>query len=324
MFSMNYQYLCDQARKATFGLKSKLNKIGKLPPNVMLYLFDSVIKPVLTYGSDVWGVNKSGQSEVDKVFLHFARCTLKVKATTSNVIVYGETGHMPPSVSCITSALMYANRFHHMESNKIAKQVYVELCHLHDLGFQNWVSKMCKLAKYYSIDIEMDQANFKKTCKAAVVNHFKSQWAIDVTDLKKNPILRTYSLVKRDFKLEPYLHLVKKAKYRSAITQLRASSHTLEIERGRHTRPKTAEENRLCATCNMVEDEEHFVTACNVNCIERANLYQKVTYRHPVFQEMTSREKFIFLFTNECPQILSWLGKFINESFIIRNTGIYT
>ena len=170
----------------------------------------------------------------------------------------------------------------------------------------------------------MDQANLKKTCKAVIVNHFKSQWAIDVTDLKKNPILRTYSLVKRDFNLEPYLNLVKKCKYRTAITQLRASSHTLEIERGRHTKPKTPEEHRLCATCNVVEDEEHFVSVCSINDVERANLYEKVTYRHPVFQGMTNREKFIFLFTNECPQILTWFGKFIHESFIKRNTHIYT
>ena len=31
-----------------------------------------------------------------KVFLHFARCILCVKATTSNATVFGETEHLPP------------------------------------------------------------------------------------------------------------------------------------------------------------------------------------------------------------------------------------
>ena len=31
-----------------------------------------------------------------KVLLHFARCVNCVKATTSNAIVFGETGHLPP------------------------------------------------------------------------------------------------------------------------------------------------------------------------------------------------------------------------------------
>ena len=61
-------------------------------------MFDTLVRPVLTYGSDVWGMSKSGQGALDKVFLHYARCTLGVKATTCNVIAYGECGKYPPSI----------------------------------------------------------------------------------------------------------------------------------------------------------------------------------------------------------------------------------
>ena len=53
----------------------------------MLHMFDAMIKPILVYGSDARGTNKAAHLAVDKVFLHFARCILYVKATTSNVIV---------------------------------------------------------------------------------------------------------------------------------------------------------------------------------------------------------------------------------------------
>ena len=53
----------------------------------MLHMFDAMIKPILVYGSDAWGTNKAAHLAVDKVFLHFARCILCVKATTSNAIV---------------------------------------------------------------------------------------------------------------------------------------------------------------------------------------------------------------------------------------------
>ena len=55
IFGENYQYLCDQARKASFGIRRKTRTIGILPPPVMFYTFDALIKLITTYGSDVWG-----------------------------------------------------------------------------------------------------------------------------------------------------------------------------------------------------------------------------------------------------------------------------
>ena len=52
-FRNNYGHLCDQARKAIFSVKRRLSKIGRLPPETMFYLFNSLIKPILTYASDI-------------------------------------------------------------------------------------------------------------------------------------------------------------------------------------------------------------------------------------------------------------------------------
>ena len=79
---LNYTYLCDQARKALFGLKQHLKTIGTLPPKTMFYLFNTAIKPILTYGSDVWGIHKVGRDLIDKMFLKFVKCTLCVKQST--------------------------------------------------------------------------------------------------------------------------------------------------------------------------------------------------------------------------------------------------
>ena len=61
----NSRFLCDKARKAIFGIFKKLRKIGTLPPKLMLYIFDTLIKPILLYGSDVWGVSPSANSDID-------------------------------------------------------------------------------------------------------------------------------------------------------------------------------------------------------------------------------------------------------------------
>ena len=43
----------------------------------------------------------------------------------------------------------------------------------------------------------------------------------------------------------------------SIITKFRLSSHKLNIERGRYSRPKVAREERICKFCNEVESESH-------------------------------------------------------------------
>ena len=82
VFADNYKYLCNKALKAIYCFRKKVKKIGVIPPKIMLYIFDTLVRPILTYGSDVWGISKKGPTQVDKVFLQFARCVLHVKSKT--------------------------------------------------------------------------------------------------------------------------------------------------------------------------------------------------------------------------------------------------
>ena len=147
IFACNNPYLCGQGRKSLFGVLHRLRSITPIPPRVQFKLFDAVIKPILMYGSDVWGHNISGISMIDKVMLRFSRCVLNVKDTTSNVMVYGECGILPPSVYCTVSTMCYMNRLHHMPNNSIVKQVYNELFKLHQMGFVTWVTRVGELVK---------------------------------------------------------------------------------------------------------------------------------------------------------------------------------
>ena len=94
----------------------------------------------------------------------------------------------------------------------------------------------------------------------------------------------------------------------------------LEIERGRSVHPKLNVDEGLCLSCcNVVEDEEHFVTACKDNEVERALFTNKLEKRDPSFANLTNREKLIFLMTCTDSQILTWFGKFIYHSLLNRN-----
>ena len=220
--------------------------------------------------------SKDGLWTLDKVFLRVVPCILGIKATTSNVIVAGECGRLPPSTQCTTHALCNINKLMRMNEGSLVKQVYHELRSLHDQGFNTWVTRMHKLADDYQMNLNQDPAKFHHNCKIVVRTNYIKQWEANMADLYRDPILRTYRYIKWSYKIEPYLYLVKDHRYRHAIAQLRTSSHILHIERGRYTKPRTPVNERLCTLYNCVEDELHFVTACTINRTERKNMYDKI------------------------------------------------
>ena len=152
------------------------------------------------------------------------------------------------------------------------------------------------------------------------MEHFINEWRMSIQNTTLNPILRTYNVLKTRFGTEPYLRSVKDIKYRVAISKLRVSSHALEIERGRYTSPMTPVNERLCHACQQVEDEFHIMMECKSNSNLRQTFINRLTTRWPNFADLSQREQFVYMFTNEDDVSLTWLGKFIYKSFQRRNS----
>ena len=120
--------------------------------------------------------------------------------------------------------------------------------------------------------------------------------------------------------MEPYLEHVKNIKHRSALSRFRLSSHCLQIEKGRHERPRVDIADRLCHKCNTLEDEYHFLVHCQVNMPERQVFFSHINAKDNYFNSLTDYDIFIYLMKNDNPQVLTWLGKFLHESFLKRES----
>ena len=277
-------------------------------PQYFAYVYESCVQPILTYGSDVLGVNKAGRDAVDKVLLWFLRLILRVKATTSNIITLGEFGKMSPGVICETNCILYFLRLKVLPQSSLANIIFREQMRLHHLGFKTWYGKVWELAQMHGIDLNCDYN--KAEVKSLVISTFKTNWLYALNDIAKNTLLRTYSTFKYDFKFEPFIYMVKYPKYRIAIAKFRTSSHTLENVGGIPNRkPLVAE--RLCHLCRVVEDEIHFLRSCPLYYDERRALFNTVISKCPQFSLMREQESFVFFLTSEDADILSWTGKFI-------------
>ena len=179
-------------------------------------------------------------------------------------------------------------------------------------GSDCWLSRVDKIQKLLHLP---DKPNFKRSQGKNSTRNVKSKfdkfwldnlnsWGnngqnLDQTDHNK---LRTYRLFKSSFTREPYTDLVRNRNQRAFITRLRIGSHTLNIERGRWTRPVTPVEHRVCSYCTQsssrplsprsrptttcIDDEYHFLMSCSRFNNVRDIAFQDISLIFPNFANL--------------------------------------
>ena len=121
--------LIKQANKAYFPILKVLKKIN-FDTTTSLKLFDSLIKPILTYNCELWSqiskyklesleCNKISSEETyfdnsaEKLHQQFCRTVLCVSNETSNLTTLGELGRYPLMLHCYVQMIKY---WHHIKA----------------------------------------------------------------------------------------------------------------------------------------------------------------------------------------------------------------
>ena len=163
-------------------------------------------------------------------------------------------------------------------------------------------------------DTSVDPHGFANELKQRLEDQYVQAWS---SELQANSgKLRTYKLIKREFKMEKYLNLP--PHLRVPTSRLRTSAHSLRIETGRYNLPTPIPANeRYCWFCTnqLVEDELHFLFDCDlykpmpekVKLMEHcASLNQSFAFLSNLdkwkFISSADQPKTIFLFCNLLPQ----------------------
>ncbi len=104
--------------------------------------------------------------------------------------------------------------------------------------------------------------------------HFVNAWEHEKSNSSK---LSFYHTCKSTFGREPYLDISKGFNRRYSTTKLRISAHDLHIETGRYK--NIPRDSRFCEWCkinsgqDLVEDELHVLTECNLYSKSRSKLF---------------------------------------------------
>ena len=98
--------LKDRASRALMSMKYKLGPLFKNKPLISSKLFYSLVKPILLYASDFWGILKLPQNNpIENLHLSFCKQLLGVQKQTTNIGVLLELGQVPLTIDAIKNAI---------------------------------------------------------------------------------------------------------------------------------------------------------------------------------------------------------------------------
>lgn len=339
-FNEAKQDLYKKGMKAVFKLK-RLFGSGYPGVKTLIHIFEHTVKPILLYGSEIWGyfnpdsakvrretdfmIDKGFDSSLpsEKLHLSYLRYILGVRSNTASNAVYGELGRYPLYISVVKAMLSYRQRLATIgNENIILRNAWVENQELRNFNKQNWAScvdlilkddatqKSNEMPSVYSVLSNLRE-KFRKKWKTAISNDS------GVSGVEFKNKLRTYKLFKEQFTEEKYLTILHTFEKRKILSKFRVSAHDLQIERGRYV--NKASEDRTCTCDNKsVEDEIHFLMVCPHYSLERQNFFDQVSQGNINFVKLTNRDKFIWIMSNEDKNIIINLVNFISNAENIR------
>jgi exonuclease III len=304
--------LSKQAMKALFSLNS-LFDIVQMHISEKLKLFESMVSPILFYGSEVWGFHKA--RNVEGVYLKFLKQILNVRQQTTNSSVYGELGLFPLHVIRNVRIVKYWFKIIKNPDSLMYKLYFMK--NAHGMFVNEWTVNLKKLLDNLgfayllnSNDIEYQQLN---SVIQRIYDQYIQQWFSEIGTLNK---LESYRLFKDSFTCEKYLSCVDNTKYRVALTRFRCSAHKLLIEEGRYR--NIIREERICRLCNMnlVESEYHFLLVCPLYRELRRICLPQYYCSWPNIQ------KFSQLLKTKQTTLLNKIGKYIYEASLLRENAL--
>ncbi|MES9881290.1 MAG: reverse transcriptase family protein [Sedimenticola sp.] len=277
-FTNAKKHIANQATKAMYSLLSKVRELN-LPVDIQIDLFEKTIKPILLYGSEIWGY---GNNEViERVQLKYYKYALNLKRSTPSTMIYGELGIFPVQVDILTRMTSFWTKLITPDNIKLSGHMYSILFSLYTHGnidFQ-WISYLkqifidCGLSGLWTAQNVPNIKWLICSIKQKLKDLYISKWRSVIQEDK------TYRLFKENICTENYLLKLTEKEYKP-ILLFRTRNHKLPVETGRWTR--TDRQRRICKLCNNdLGDEYHHLLCCKELKRARASFLKPYYYTRP-------------------------------------------
>jgi exonuclease III len=319
-----------------------------------LHIFDHTIKPVLMYGSEIWGefdTRRTTRSwdeqlydwchkiKMEKTHLTFCRYILGVNRFTAIDAIYGELGRYPMLIEIFCNMFKYWHRLKSLENSPrnrlLIESLNIRETHMNGMLCNKWLHTLLYVLKQCKLDDMWNNGNvsitqFINKLKDSLRQTFCTQWLSRMNsdgkrkDGQRNK-LRTYCKFKMELVREKYLSITA-PKVRRSVTKLRVSAHSLEIEQARHVPrgKRLPPEKRICKLCtqNMTEDELHFLLNCPQYSADRKILIDQVAHRYNSFLSLSQDIQFTWLMSSADDWVIKLVSSYIHKQLRCRTDAL--
>ena len=269
-FKIAMSYQSDAASKAMFTLLNKLRELKITDVQIALKLFNSMVKPILLYNSEIWGVQVGESSAIERQCLKFYKYILAVAQSSVNAAIYWELGLFPIGRDCKLRAIEYLLYLMSHQSSQLLSDALQLSISLAEKELNSWfyqiiayISTLGLQCSYNCIPpIQEITYRINDIFTQDLLYRIDNQAGVTTSGGNK---LRFYSTITHQVhQMADYLLTIENFSTRTLFTRFRISNHNLMIEKGRHHSPPLAIKDRVCPLCHTgeVEDEVHFLLVC--------------------------------------------------------------
>ncbi len=331
--------IINKATKATFAIRSNLFAANMSNIKSSLIAFNTLILPVLLYGSEIWAADtvekeqndlfsfKKVTTDCDRLALQFYKRTIGVPLQTTNLAVLTEIGSKPIMFEIIPQMWKFLNRLNNLPESRLVAQTFLLT---KDKPYNHFSKVNDIVHKNTGLTMTKDIFQKKNKCKLLFSQLRDSfhDFACDkgmseVRSVTQESKLRTYRMFKSYLKVENYLKYIHNSKIRIIFSRFRLSAHNLNIEKGRHRKEDISK--RLCKQCslNKIEDEIHFLLHCpkynNLRNDFIDNVVRCDTKLNDLYNRNDHKALFIALMKSRHSTIIVKLANFVFHCFKIRD-----
>ena len=276
----------------------------------------------------MWGIYNNfdfeswDKTHMERVHLRFCKLYLELNRKASNHAVRAEMGRFPILITIIKQILKYNVYLRSKDNNSIVKQAFLiseqidtnmRKCYRNKL---NELLSLFDVRESYGPTLLSEQMVDKLT--SSLKTTFIKFWEQKLQNSSK---LEFYLNGKFDYAPDGFINDLCYCPGRRDLLKLGTSNHSLYVETGRYTSPKSPREERICKYCdkNEVEDEIHLVDSCGPYLNLRDTFLKKL---HSVFDINNSKSSsFTFqILSSSNTKAQYYLAQFVSKCFTIRKT----
>ena len=266
--------LAESGRKALHAMRRRCAELGLNSPGLHMELFDALVRPVLSYGSEVWATQfmTAASNPCNSLHGSLLRGVLGVRQSTPTQVVLAEFGRFPLVTFWAKLMARFWSRLARMDDGRLTKQAFMLSVQLAGctngslpVAHRSWASHAAGLFEALGIPVDLQAP--APVGEAQVEKAMQARWLAELAACEKSKVQHYVHMVRNGigahgYQPAAYLAAVADRPRRVRLAQLRTGSHWLKLETGRWQKLERAQ--RICPHCDAaaVEDERHMVFDC--------------------------------------------------------------